>query len=58
MFKIKIGKGSNSDAVKTTLRGLHNFQNGLPPFARRKASRYSSVTLSLGVESIPNGSVG
>ena len=24
--------GSNSDAVKTTLRGLHDFQNGLPSF--------------------------
>ena len=24
--------GSNSDAVKTKLRGLRNFQNGLPPF--------------------------
>ena len=24
--------GSNSDAVKATLRGLRHFQNGLPPF--------------------------
>ena len=24
--------GSNSDAVKATLRGQRNFQNGLPPF--------------------------
>ena len=24
---------SKSDAVKTTLRGLHNFQNSLPPFS-------------------------
>ena len=25
--------GSNSDALKTTLRGLRNFKNGLPAFA-------------------------
>ena len=25
--------GSNSNVVKTTLRGLRNFQNGLPPKA-------------------------
>ena len=24
---------SKSDAVKTTSRGLHNFQNSLPPFS-------------------------
>ena len=51
--------GSNSDVVKTTLRGLHNFQNDLAPFASsRKASHHSFVTLSLGVESVANGSVG
>ena len=40
MFKINNGKlleemlaGSNSDAVKTTFRGLRNFQNGFPIFA-------------------------
>ena len=25
-------EGSNSDTVKTKLRGLRNFQNGPPPF--------------------------
>ena len=38
---------SNSDALKTTLRGLRNFQNGLLPFASSwKASHHSSVTWS------------
>ena len=48
--------GINLDAVKTTLRGLCNFQNGLPPFASSwKASHDSFVTLLLGVEGITNG---
>ena len=52
-------KGSNSDAIKTTLRGLDNFQNGLAPFANFwKASRHPSVTLSRGVKSFTNGLLG
>ena len=49
---------SNLDAIKATLRGQHNFQNSLAPFASSwKASRYSSVTLSLGEECTANDSV-
>ena len=65
MFEIKMKSdgellaGSNSDVVKTTFRGLRNLQNDLPPVAISwKASRRSSVTLSLGVGSNTNGSVG
>ena len=47
--------GSHSDYVKTTLRGLHNFQNGLPPFAILE--KLLAINLSLS-ESITNGSVG
>ena len=47
--------GSHSDSVKTTLRGLHNFQNGLPPFAILE--KLLAINLSLS-ESITNGSVG
>ena len=51
--------GSNSDAIKTTLRGLRSFQNSFPPFASSwKASRHSFVTLSLVVDRITNGLVG
>ena len=51
--------GSNLDALKTTLRGLRSFKNGLLAFASSwKASSQSSVTLSLGVESITNDLVG
>ena len=54
----KLLRGSSLDAVKTTLRGLRNFHNGLPPSASYwKAYCYSSVTLSLGVECTTNGSV-
>ena len=43
--------GPNSDAVITTLRGLRNFQNGLPPFASFwKASHHSSAILSFGAQ--------
>ena len=50
---------SSSDAVKTTLRGSPNFENGPLPFGSfGKTSHYSFVTLSCGVESITNGSVG
>ena len=42
---------STWDALKTTLRGLRNFQNSSPHFESSwKASRYSSVTFSFGVE--------
>ena len=55
----KMLAGSNVDAVKTTLRSLRNFQNSPILFASSwKASRPSSVTLSLGVEGIINVSVG
>ena len=51
--------GSNSDATKTTLRGLRSFQNSFAPFASSwKASRHSFDTLSLVVERITNGLVG
>ena len=50
---------SISDAEKTTLRGLPNFQNGSLPFASFcKTSHHSFYILSYGVESITNGSVG
>ena len=50
---------SNSDAVKATLRGLHNFPNNLTRFCNfLKTCCHSSVTLLLGVESLANASVG
>ena len=41
---------SSSGAIKTTLRGLRNFQNGLPPF--QVLEKLPAIPLSLGLESI------
>ena len=56
----EIIEGSNSDALKTALRGLLNFQNSTPLFASSwKVSRHSSVIfIFIKDESITNGSVG
>ena len=49
----------NSEAVKTTLRGLMLFQNNPPSFASfSKISSQSSVTLSHTIENIANDSLG
>ena len=42
-YAVKTSFAKNPYAVKTTLRGLHNFQNGLPNFGNSwKTSHYFS----------------